>query len=250
MTFVFKDPGDEEKDVSASLNTTAMVSLLPRSVVREFWEQLDGEARLHAAIMGRLNVRFTYATYMAGLGDVPTQDFTSFTKSRLHLDVWVDLMWTFRPSDDDWAMDGTFFSAQIMSNKYMLRPYWANGVKYPVHWADVEKVLFPINEPREHWALGELHIRTGVLTIYDSLPKYLRKQEWWTKTMPAKFEYVLPKYLKEQGVLQAKGVDVDGYQITWKDGEDAPHQSGVLAIAYRERIVDYLWKYKLEYTGS
>ena len=140
------------------------------------------------------------------------------------------------------------------------------------------QVLFPVNEPNEHWALGELHIRSGVLTIYDSLPKFSRTREWWTETMPARFEYMLPLYLKEQGVLKAKGVDVDGYRITWKYAEDAPQQSGVLgdcgiwvcinlyrlshnmslkvhnpmmtAICYRERIAEYLWKYKLEFIGQ
>lgn len=89
---------------------------------------------------------------------------------------------------------------------------------------------------------------------------------------------MLPLYLKEQGVLKAKGVDVDGYRITWKYAEDAPQQSGVLgdcgiwvcinlyrlshnmslkvhnpmmtAICYRERIAEYLWKYKLEFIGQ
>lgn len=48
-------------------------------------------------------------------------------------------MWAFRPSDADWAMAGTFFSAQVMNK--MVRPYWANGVKYPIRWHDVEKVF-------------------------------------------------------------------------------------------------------------
>ena len=42
--------------------------------------------------------------------------------------------------------------------------------------------------------------------------------------MPAEFENNLANYLKEQGVLQAKGIDVDGYKITWKEGLDVPKQ--------------------------
>ncbi|GKE35233.1 phospholipase-like protein [Tanacetum coccineum] len=33
----------------------------------------------------------------------------------------------------------------------------------------VEKVYFLVNEPKEHWCLTELEIRTGVVTFYDSL---------------------------------------------------------------------------------
>ncbi|PWA38168.1 ulp1 protease family, C-terminal catalytic domain-containing protein [Artemisia annua] len=189
-----------------------------------------------------------------------------------HLDVWVDLMWVHRPSDADWAMAGGFFSACVMDGN--LRGYWANGVKYPVSWCDVEKVLFPINEPRKHWALGELHIRTGVVTIYDSFRRHSYKHTWWNKTMPEVFGYRLPKYLKEHGVLSAKGIETDGYAITWKYADNVPQQCtdygdcGIwvcinlyrlchnmslnaedpakTAIAYRERMVDYLWKQKIE----
>ncbi|PWA83029.1 phospholipase-like protein [Artemisia annua] len=139
-----------------------------------------------------------------------------------HLDVWVDLMWVHRPSDADWAMAGGFFSACVMDGN--LRGYWANGVKYPVSWCDVEKVLFPINEPRKHWALGELHIRTGVVTIYDSFRRHSYKHTWWNKTMPEVFGYRLPKYLKEHGVLSAKGIETDGYAITWKYADNVPQQ--------------------------
>lgn len=137
------------------------------------------------------------------------------------------------------------------------------------------QVLFPINEPRKHWALGELHIRTGVVTIYDSLRNHTHRHIWWTKTMPEVFGYRLPKYLHEQGVLSAKGIEPEGYAITWKYADNVPQQctsygdcgiwvcinlyrlghnmtleaddAANTAIAYRERIVDYLWKHKIEY---
>ncbi|GJS40949.1 hypothetical protein Tco_0565992, partial [Tanacetum coccineum] len=35
-------------------------------------------------------------------------------------------------------------------------------MRYPVVWRDVEKVYFPVNEPKRHWCLAELHITTGV----------------------------------------------------------------------------------------
>ncbi|GKF98709.1 hypothetical protein Tco_0297492, partial [Tanacetum coccineum] len=44
-----------------------------------------------------------------------------------------------------------------------------NGVKYLVIWANVEEVFFSINKPEEHYCIGMLHIKTGVITLYDSL---------------------------------------------------------------------------------
>ncbi|PWA94668.1 phospholipase-like protein [Artemisia annua] len=193
-----------------------------------------------------------------------------------HLDVWVDLMWTFRPPDADWAMAGAFFCPCVMGN--MLRPYWANGRKYPLPWKDVEKVLFPINEPGVHWATGELHIRTGVVTVFDSLPKFTRTRDWWNITMPDTFQRNLTKYLKDEGVLEAKGIETDGYGLTWKTGKDVPNQGcsygdcGIwvcinlyrlghkmslkvnkpssVGLAYRERMAEYFWKYKILYSSS
>ena len=96
--------------------------------------------------------------------------------------------------------------------------------------------------------------------------------------MPETFGYWLPNYLKEEGVLTAKGVDTDGYAITWKYADDVPqqctdygdcgiwlcinlyrlgHKMSIIdydpantALAYRERMLDYLWKQKIEYHGK
>ena len=95
--------------------------------------------------------------------------------------------------------------------------------------------------------------------------------------MPETFGYWLPKYLDQEGVLKAKGIDANGYAITWRYQDDAPRQCSVYgdcgvwvcinlyrlglnisleaadpretAIAYRERMVDYFWKYKMVYDG-
>ena len=217
-------------------------------------------------------------------------------------------MWTFRQQDSDWAMAGAFFCPAVMGN--MLRPYWGDGTKYPLPWTEVEKViitypylihnwnficnfivvvykiyffgkmqvLFPINEPGVHWATGELVIRTGVVTIFDSLPKFTRKRDWWNITMPSAFEKYLTKYLKDLGVLESKGIQADGYTLTWKRGKDVPTQGcsygdcGIwvcinlyrlchnmplkvnkpltAGLAYRERMAEYLWKYKILYSQT
>ncbi|GKC66457.1 phospholipase-like protein [Tanacetum coccineum] len=46
----------------------------------------------------------------------------------------------------------------------------------------VEKVYFPVNEPKEHWCLAELEIRTGVVTFYDSLGwAGGSRRRWWRR---------------------------------------------------------------------
>nr|GEW48083.1 hypothetical protein [Tanacetum cinerariifolium] len=71
------------------------------------------------------------------------------------------------------------------------------------------KVFFSINEPKKHYCLGVLHIRSGVITLYDSLYfEAVETGKWWIKTRKAFKKYIRP-YLQEWGILDAKaGVDV------------------------------------------
>ncbi|GJS08559.1 phospholipase-like protein [Tanacetum coccineum] len=76
-----------------------------------------------------------------------------------HLDLWIDLMWSLRPPEADWAI-----------------------------------VYFPVNELKEHWCLAELKIRTGVVTFYDSLGwAGGSRRHWWRrmkKVLPENFMVV------------------------------------------------------------
>ncbi|GJX92724.1 transposase, MuDR, MULE transposase domain protein [Tanacetum coccineum] len=100
--------------------------------------------------------------------------------SDIHLDAWFELMWSFRPTDEDWAIASSYFCGFVMRGDI---PGWVcNGVRYPVMWADVEQVFFSINEPNKHYCLGVLHIRTGVITLYDSLfSEAVETRKWWIK---------------------------------------------------------------------
>ncbi|GJW06978.1 phospholipase-like protein [Tanacetum coccineum] len=84
------------------------------------------------------------------------------------------------PKDADWAIASSYLCGFVMRGDI---PGWVcNGVTYPVMWADVEQVFFSINEPNKHYFLGVLHIRTGVITLYDSLfPKLLRQESGGSK---------------------------------------------------------------------
>nr|GEU89157.1 phospholipase-like protein [Tanacetum cinerariifolium] len=84
-----------------------------------------------------------------------------------HLDLWIDLMWSLRPPEADWAIVSPHFATCILSK--MMLVYFSNGYMYHLPWKAVEKVYFSVNEPKTHWCLVELKIRTGVVTFYDSL---------------------------------------------------------------------------------
>ena len=54
------------------------------------------------------------------------------------LEVWIQLMWHFRPENADWSILNTYFSQMLDRND--LGDYIFNRTTYPVGWADVEKV--------------------------------------------------------------------------------------------------------------
>ncbi|GJS65330.1 hypothetical protein Tco_0679894, partial [Tanacetum coccineum] len=54
-----------------------------------------------------------------------------------HLDVWFNLMWSFRPTNADLAIASSYFCRFVMREDI---PGWVcNGVRYPIMWADVEQ---------------------------------------------------------------------------------------------------------------
>ncbi|GKA23637.1 phospholipase-like protein [Tanacetum coccineum] len=188
-----------------------------------------------------------------------------------HLDAWFELMWRFRPKDADWAIASSYFCGFVMRGDI---PGWVcNGVTYPVMWADVEQVFFSINEPNKHYCLDVLHIRTGVITLYDSLfSEAVETRKWWIKMRKA-FKKYIPPYLQEWGILDAKGIPLESYNINFAVGKDVPIQGDaygdcgvwvciflyrlihkmavsakdpqIVGLAYREHMFDYFWKYKI-----
>ncbi|GJU77374.1 ulp1 protease family, C-terminal catalytic domain-containing protein [Tanacetum coccineum] len=157
-----------------------------------------------------------------------------------HLDIWSDLMWKFRRPNDDWAIADPYFCALVMQGEV---PFWpANGVKYPVPWTEVDRVFIPINEPKKHYCLAVLHIMSGVITLYDSLGVPLIDYRDWWKKMGLAVEAVIPTYLDECGVLKAKCISIETYKNLFVITD---HDLTHLGLAYREHMVDYLWKYRI-----
>nr|GEV18483.1 phospholipase-like protein [Tanacetum cinerariifolium] len=80
------------------------------------------------------------------------------------------------------AMASPYLSEMLLWFKYSL--YYIDSVKYGVPWFanNVEKVYFPINEKDSHQVLEELHIISGLITIYDSLggpPGGIETRHFW-----------------------------------------------------------------------
>ncbi|GJW85588.1 reverse transcriptase domain-containing protein [Tanacetum coccineum] len=173
--------------------------------------------------------------------------------------------------DADWAMVSLHFLPCILGGS--TPDYFSNGVRYPVPWRDVEKVYFPVNEPKKHWCLAELQISTRVVTFYDSLGWVSRNKRPWWRTMNRNLPQQLTLYLNEHGVLQSKGILVENYEITYLflnvvEQSDLFGDCGVwvciylyrlsrkkpltfgdplqLALAYRESMLQYFWKHKVE----
>ncbi|GJT65390.1 ulp1 protease family, C-terminal catalytic domain-containing protein [Tanacetum coccineum] len=99
-----------------------------------------------------------------------------------HLDIWVLYLWRYRPAQADWAIAGPFFNTFMLGDK--LPCCYFDGVTYgvPLFADSVEKAYFLINGEDNHWVLAELHIRSGVITLYDSLPPQntlVESREWW-----------------------------------------------------------------------
>ncbi|PWA40301.1 ulp1 protease family, C-terminal catalytic domain-containing protein [Artemisia annua] len=198
----------------------------------------------------------------------------TFKKGRLsdnHLDLWVNLLWRFRPKKVDWAVVSPHFSQAILGGVFPT--YYSDGVRYPVPWKDVERVFFPVNELDKHWCLAELHITTVVVTFYDSLGLVKSNRRSWWRTMKKDLPLRLISYLNECGVLKSKSVSIDTYDISY-DFARVPGQGGLFgdcgvwvficlyrlcrnqplevqdpvqgALAYCERMLDYYWENKVE----
>ncbi|GJY62064.1 phospholipase-like protein [Tanacetum coccineum] len=135
-----------------------------------------------------------------------------------------------------------------------------------------DHVYFLVNEPKTHWCLAELEIRTGVVTFYDSLGWASGSRRCWWRRIKKLFPEKLTVYLVMHGIYETNGISVDDYKITYKYA-DAPFQASLFGdcgiwvyifiyrlccnlpltvddpletvLAYRERMLEYFWTHKI-----
>ncbi|GJX15162.1 phospholipase-like protein [Tanacetum coccineum] len=163
-----------------------------------------------------------------------------------HLDLWIDLMWSLRPPEADWAIVSPYFSTCILSR--IISEYFSNDHMYPLPWQAVEKVYFLVNKPKTHWCLAELEIHTGVVTFYDSLGWAGGSRRRWWRRMKKLLPEKLTVYLVMHGILERKGISADDYKITYKLCRNIPlivDDPLEIALAYRERMLEYFWSHKI-----
>ncbi|PWA89913.1 phospholipase-like protein [Artemisia annua] len=141
-----------------------------------------------------------------------------------HIELWVEYMLHFRPAEADWAMVTPYFVQLLLQDSI---PVWyANGDKYKIHWADVEQVFMPINEKDKHWFVANLHIKTGVVTCYDSGQKHEPEWRHWYLNLRAclQVQMDIVRRLPVKRILQCRSVSkswksaIDTFYFTIKSG--------------------------------
>ncbi|GJR16758.1 ulp1 protease family, C-terminal catalytic domain-containing protein [Tanacetum coccineum] len=180
-----------------------------------------------------------------------------------HLDIRIEYLWQFKQPNDDWAMTSPYLSDMLLRYEYPL--YYADGVKYGVPWfaKSVKKVL------------GELDITSGVITFYDSLggPPDGVETHHFLLEVRQKLEFQFLLYLDSTEVFEKKEIDKACYSISFRYAKGVPLQGGlygdcglwvciflyslshniplevddssIVALAWRERIIDFYWRYKI-----
>ncbi|GJR57857.1 phospholipase-like protein, partial [Tanacetum coccineum] len=127
-----------------------------------------------------------------------------------HVELWVNYMLHVRPHDADWAMVGGYFVQLLLQDS--IPSWYADGTMYKVSWCDVEEVFMPVNETDQHWCLAHLHIRTGLVTFYDSGRTYDPEwREWMIVSVPTPYSSRLLGFnMDEEPIIE---VDDIGYQM-------------------------------------
>ncbi|GJV62102.1 phospholipase-like protein [Tanacetum coccineum] len=160
--------------------------------------------------------------------------------SDTHLDIWVLSLWHYRPTVADWAICGPFFNTFMLGDK--MQCCFVDGVTYGVY--------FPINVEDNHWILAEFHIRSGVITFYDSLPPenlIVEDRKWWLDARQL-YSNKLPKLLIQSEVMEKKNIDPSNYSISYRLLNNLPLEVSnptQAGLAYREHLTCFFWKYKI-----
>nr|GEZ63562.1 ulp1 protease family, C-terminal catalytic domain-containing protein [Tanacetum cinerariifolium] len=131
-----------------------------------------------------------------------------------------------RPAEADWAICNPFFNTFMLGDK--MSCCYVDGVTYGVPWfsESVKKVYFPINVEDNHWILAEFHIRSGVITFYDSLPpeNLIVEDQKWCLYVRQVYADKLPKLLIQSEVMEKKNINPSNYSISYRYAVNVPRQ--------------------------
>ncbi|PWA93253.1 phospholipase-like, Aminotransferase-like mobile domain protein [Artemisia annua] len=242
------------------------------TVDRTFWDALIGlDDKSKGWLRDELKIHnFSFGTLW--YFELPHVNlFLNVPKCNGHIDLWIAYMWHTRPDDKDWSMVSCFSLPLLMQGSIPL--FYANKEKYPLGWADVERVFIPINEPETHWSLVVFHIRTGNVTFYDTQGYPQPETRLFYLRMRETLETRLLEVLKAEDVFDQLGIDPVSYRIKFMNAEDVPRQGGLFddcgvwvcillfrlgndrplefdnpiqtALAYRERLIKFYYKHKI-----
>ncbi|GJY55855.1 phospholipase-like protein [Tanacetum coccineum] len=176
------------------------------------------------------------------------------------IELWIQLMWHFRPKEADWSISSSYFSRLLEQNK--LANWIFNDHTYPVY--------IPLNIKNAHWFLVEFQIRTGVVTFYDTLSglESWKKEnlDWWLSLRVMMIEQ-LSQGMSKHGNFKKKDITFEFsnhapkqvslygdcgvwvcimmYRLANGLSMDFPPGPIQTALAYREKMTSYFWKYKI-----
>ncbi|PWA38014.1 phospholipase-like, Aminotransferase-like mobile domain protein [Artemisia annua] len=164
-----------------------------------------------------------------------------------------------------------YFVTLLLQNSMPL--FYATDEIYPIAWKNVEQVFIPINEPKQHWSLAHFHIKSGLVTFYDSEGYHEPETRPWYLNMRRCLECNLPAILEQTDVFGSKGINPVEYSIKFKNAHIIPKQGGIFgdcgifvclflyrlshgmplavvdpvqtALAYREQMARFYFKHKI-----
>ena len=133
-------------------------------------------------------------------------------------------------------------------------------------------MYFPVNQADKHWFLAEIVLRTGVVSLYDTIGCVAGAGTRWWRKLRRHLSLQLTTYLGQHGILESKGITAKDYKITYQvppvpQQHDLYGDCGIwvciilyrlcrnqslevddslqTSLAYRERMLEYFWKYKV-----
>nr|GEV60179.1 hypothetical protein [Tanacetum cinerariifolium] len=146
--YVLRSAKIRKKKMAMSLKSTPDISKQPRIQSINYILTHDPFVENLSRPDGLKSDKVTVLEYMSAFinnKDLPEYRFLWGKRDIVHLDVWIDLMWSLRPPEVDWAIISPHFSTCILNG--MMQDYFSNGHTYPLPWIAVEKkALVQTNE--------------------------------------------------------------------------------------------------------